>query len=135
MTRRSLITLLGGAAAAWQQPAMPVVGVLDGGSSDRVREYLAPFRQGFGEAGYHQVRTERERICCDFNGRVWIPVALVPQVTFRKVQRFGFLKIQIFQAIIKFRTKSRKYRALEKNARRERILDRSAGPVVQRFAD
>jgi hypothetical protein len=31
---------------------MPVVGVLDGGSSDRVREYLAPFRQGLGEAGY-----------------------------------------------------------------------------------
>ena len=45
-------------AAAWplaaraQQPAMPVVGILDSVKPDSIREYLAPFWQGLGEAGY-----------------------------------------------------------------------------------
>src|SRR5215475_9776397 len=57
MRRREFIGGLGGAAAwplaAWaQQPPLPVIGFISGGSADVEADRVRAFHQGLGEAGH-----------------------------------------------------------------------------------
>src|SRR5262249_13407585 len=62
MRRREVITLLGGAAAAWplsaeaQQSRMPVIGYLHSGSPAPFAHLVAEFRRALNESGYAEDR-------------------------------------------------------------------------------
>ena len=62
MRRREFIAGFAGSAAAWplvaraQQPALPVIGFLDGWYQEGFDPYVAAFRQGLSETGYVEGR-------------------------------------------------------------------------------
>jgi putative ABC transport system substrate-binding protein len=62
IARRKFMAALGGTTFAWplaaraQQPAVPVIGFLYGGSPDAFTHQVAVFKSGLGEAGYVEGR-------------------------------------------------------------------------------
>jgi hypothetical protein len=78
LKRRDFITLLGGAAAAWplaaraQQPAMPVIGLLNAGARGPLRSQIAAFEEGLKDhptGRTHGRSILSPRLCFDLVGR------------------------------------------------------------------
>src|SRR6202049_1348251 len=69
MRRREVIKLIGGEVAAWplaahaQQPALPVVGVINGATADTSAGRAAKFRKGLSETGY----TEGQNVVVEYH--------------------------------------------------------------------
>jgi len=88
--RRELLAALGGTAAAWplaaraQQPAMPVIGFVDGGALDASAARAAAFRKGLNETGY----VEGQNVTVDYHwleGRYDSVPALMADLVRRQV--------------------------------------------------
>jgi putative ABC transport system substrate-binding protein len=65
--RRKFLATLGGAAVTWplaaraQQPGLPVIGFMNGGTPEASARQLTAFRRGLSETGYienHNVKIE-----------------------------------------------------------------------------
>src|SRR5215469_4043535 len=89
MRRRDFITLISSAtmwplAARAQQPAMPVIGFVDGGSLDASAVRAAAFRKGLNEIGY----VEGQNVTVDYHwleGRYDSARALMADLVRRQV--------------------------------------------------
>ena len=65
MRRREFIKVIAGTATVWpaiamaQQPVLPIVAFVGGGTADSAANYSAAFRKGLSESGYVEGKTWR----------------------------------------------------------------------------